>query len=166
VPDLPPRFATNDLPHFDPTGADHDRFDDVLPQALAAWMRGRDLDRPAHSWFGDPGSATAVAPTREPADRITRALVGLPDPAPGDRLVWLGGDVLVDGRTLVLHTPTGTAQVRGPRDAIDWLAEVLDAALPGKSPLRWEDARAAFPTDWERFAASWATVRQAGLVGV
>jgi hypothetical protein len=160
VPPLPPSFAANDLPHFDPTGADHDRFDDVLPQALAAWKLGQQLDRPAHTWFDG-----ITEPTREPPDRIAHALATAEDTL-GERLVWLGGEVLADGRTLVLHTPEGTARVKGQRDAIDWLAEVLDAAVPGKPPLRWADARAAFPADWERFAGAWATVRKAGLVGV
>ncbi len=161
-PSGPPRFATNDLPHGDPTGADHDRFDDVLPRALAAWMRGRDLDKPVNTWF-----SPALPPSREPADRVARAL----DPAAagagmGERLVWLGGEVLTDGPLVILHTRDGTSQVRARRDDRAWLAEVLDAALPARAPLRFADARAAFPGDWDRFSATWLAVRQAGLVGV
>ncbi len=164
VPVLAPElFATNDLPHLDPQGADHDRFDDVLPRALAAWMRGRELDRPAHAWFDG-----AVSPTREPPDRIARALPGADpgEPEPAHRLVWLGGEVLDDDGALVLHTPDDTVRVKGREASLGWLAEVLDAAAPGKPALAWRDARAAFPGDWERFRGTFAKVRRAGLLGV
>jgi len=161
VPMLPPNlFAANDLLHTDEAGADPDAFDAVLPRALAAWMRGRELDRPAHTWFDTP-----VAPTREPADRIARALAA-PPPEPGERLVWLGGDVLDDDGALLLHTREGSTRVRARRDAMGWLAEVIDAAAPGNPPMKWADARAAFPGDWERFASTFERVRRAGLVGV
>ena len=165
VPTLAPTlFATNDLPHLDPDGADHDRFDAVLPRALAAWMRGRDLDRPAHTWFDGP-----VAPTREPPDRIRAAVADAEaptEPAPTHRLLWLGGDVLADDGALLLHTRDDTVRVRGRGASIDWLAEVLEAARPGQPALTWEAARAAFPGDWARFAGTFAKVRRAGLIGV
>ncbi|MDP2311909.1 MAG: radical SAM protein [Pseudomonadota bacterium] len=161
VPALPPDlFAANDLLHVDATGADPDRFDTVLPRALAAWMRGRELDRPAHTWFD-----TELAPTREPPDRIARALAA-PPPEPGERLVWLGGEVLDDEGALLLHTRDGATRVKARRDAMAWLAEVIDAATPGRPALKWTDARAAFPGDWERFTPNWEKVRRAGLVGV
>jgi hypothetical protein len=156
-----PSFAANDLPHLDPDGADHDRFDAVLPQALAAWMRGRELDRPAHTWI--PGAT----PSREPADRIRRALDA---PAPplddGARLVWIGGDPLENDGALVLHGPQETVRLRARGDAGAWLAEVIDASRPGKPPLRWGDARRAFPGDFTRFEAAFARARRAGLLGI
>jgi hypothetical protein len=158
VPPLPSGiFAANDVPHEDPSGADHDRFDEALPRALAAWMRGRELDRPAHAWI--PGAP----PTTEPPDRVRRA-VAAPVPETGERLVWLGGDVLGDERALVLCTAEGDTRVTGPRPDLDWLAEVVEAARPGNPPLRYDAARGAFPGDWEAFARSWAKVRSAGLV--
>ncbi len=169
TPDAPPLFAANDLHHIDATGADPDRYEAVLPRALAAWMRGRELDRPAHTWFHDvPGIGSDLAPTREPPDRIARALAA-PPPEPGERLVWLGGEVLEDDGALLLHTREGATRVKARRDAMAWLAEVIDAATlapSGRPPLRWTDARAAFPGEWERFAATFEKVRRAGLVGV
>ena len=41
IPDTASTFATNDLRHLDPHGADHDRFDDGLVAALGAWMTER-----------------------------------------------------------------------------------------------------------------------------
>ena len=158
-PPDPAAFARNDLPHLDPEGTDPDRFDDVLPRALAAWMRGRDLDRPVHTWFSE-----RMPPTTEPPDRIQRALTE--DEPMGDHLVWLGGEVLEEDDVLVLHHAEGTSRVRGRRPELAWLAEVLTAASPGGQGVSQKAALAVFPGDWGRFARTWAKVRAAGLVGV
>ena len=148
-------FGQNDLDHRDPLGGDHDRFDDVLPSALAAWLRGRELDRPVHTW--GPG----LPPSAEPSDRIRRALAA-PTPA-GRRLVWLGGEPLSEDGAVVLHGPDGAAVIHGEEPALDWLVEVLDAARPG-GELLYDEASEAFPGDWDDFAQAWSTVRAAGLL--
>ena len=79
-------FAQNDIPHRDPEGADHDRFDAVLPLALQSWLRGEELDRPVHTWFEDPISASGESPTRI-ADCLARPM---PEKRRG-RLLWTGG---------------------------------------------------------------------------
>jgi len=146
-------FAANDLSHHDPTGADHDRFDSGLERSLAAWMAGRELGRPVHTWF------EGAAPTTEPPDRIAEALSW--DPAPGRRLVWLGGAVLHGEAGLVLHHAGGVEQVQGDEQALAWLVEVLEA-----QDLELADALAAFPGEFSAFAEGWAAARRAGLVAV
>ena len=153
-------FAQNDIPHRDPLGADHDAFDDALPRALDAWKRGVSLDSPVTRWFDGPMPATT-----EPPDRITRALLA-PPAVEGDRLVWLGGQVLRDGKLLVLHTVDGTTEVRPPRAVGLWLEELLDAARPGSTPVGRTEALAACPAPVSAFATTWAKVRVAGLVAV
>lgn len=153
-------FAQNDVPHDDPDGADHDRFDAPLVAMLSSWMRGEALDRPVHTWFsGD------MAPTREPSDRIARALAAPWEPS-GERLIWLGGSPLQGGRELVLHHARGEERIRGTRAELEWLAEVLEAARPQEEGLSWKDAHESFPGDWERFQPRWGRVRAAGLVRV
>jgi hypothetical protein len=160
-----PRFAHNDVPHLDPAGTDHDAVDAPLVAMLAAWMRGESLDRPVHTWFPFPAPATA-----EPPDRIARALVA--DDATGaergERLVWIGGDPLQDGegrrRAVMLHGTDGQERISGTAQELDWLAEVLEAARPGRPPLRHDDALAAFPGAFDTFAGRWQRVRRAGLL--
>lgn len=159
VDPLPPgAFARNDRVHHDPRGGEHDRYDAPLVAMLEAWKRGRELERPVHTWFPAPMPATTEAP-----DRITRALGGgWPE---GERLVWLGGEVLEEDGALLLHGVDGVERVYGPRPALDWLAEVLDAARPGRLPLRRDEALAAFPGELARFQG-WAAARRVGLVAV
>ncbi len=153
-------FAQNDIPHLDPRGADHDQFDDALPVALDAWKRGEGFDRPVTAWFDTPHP-----PTREPADRVACALLA-PPPDEGDRLVWLGGEVLRDGTALHLHTVDGATRVRPPRAVGVWLQDLLAAARPGMPPIRRAEALAACPAELSAFASTWQKVRAAGLVAV
>ncbi len=157
VPPEAPSFARNDVPHLDPLGADHDRFDSPLVRALEAYKSGRGFDRSAASWFGR-GAPVAT----EPPDRVARALAEPPPPF-GGRLVWLGGDPLVDDDGLVLHGIDGPLTLRGPQPALDWLGDVLMAARPGEPPLSWEEVRATGPKGLDRLLEA---VRRAGLVAV
>ncbi|MCB9745360.1 MAG: radical SAM protein [Alphaproteobacteria bacterium] len=160
LPRAPGAFADNDRAHRDPRGADHDRFDQALPRVLERWLRGKDLQRPLAHWFRSP----VPAPTERP-DRIRRAL-SAPTPEMGPRLLWLGGELLHGEDGLALFGPGGEALVQGPEDALDWLAEVLDAARPGEAPLLQRDAWEAFPGDRAAFEAAWRSAREVGLVGV
>ncbi|MBN2798783.1 MAG: radical SAM protein [Deltaproteobacteria bacterium] len=149
-------FASNDLSHADPTGGDHDRFDEVLPLALEAWMRGRELERPVHHWFSD------MPATTEPPDLVARALRA--PPREGKRLLWLGGAPLADEEGVQLHHPHGAAFIPCEEDEADWLMEVLEAAHPAEEPLELQAAIEAFPGDWAAFAERWAQVRALGAV--
>ena len=102
VPPPPPgAFALNDIPHADPDGAEHDMFEPGLSVALAAWMQGRGLQQPLITWFNHPLPFPQTA-----KDRIAKALPRHPPPMkPRDRLLWIGGEPLVEGDTLVLHPP-------------------------------------------------------------
>lgn len=159
LPPTGPRFAGNDLPHRDPIGVDPDRFEGLLEPPLRAWMRGQDLDRPVHTWL-----PKSMPRTQEPPDRITRALVE--EEERGDRLVWLGGEVLEGPSELVLSSAAGFVEVRGRPDERQWLAEVLDAARPSAEPLRWDEARDSFPGKPATLTRMMRAARQAGLVRV
>lgn len=154
-------FASNDIPHRDPTGADHDRLDYPLVEALEAWMAGAELERPVEAFF-----PFKVPKSREPRDRIRRAIQGnLPPMANDDRLVWLGGEPLAGEDGIVLHSASGSVEIKASQAELDWLVDTLDAATPdGK--LTFGAATAKFPGMWRPFERTWALVREAGLVGV
>jgi hypothetical protein len=156
-------FASNDIPHEDPTGADHDRFDEPLVAALEAWKRGQDLEKPVDAWFSGK-----VPRSREPRDRVRQAVSGKPVPIqPGERLIWLGGAVLESAAGLVLHGIDEEVEIAGSPEEREWLSELLDAASPKAAEhLTFDAALATFPGEWRRFERRWAKVRQAGLIGV
>jgi len=150
------RFAANDVPHIDLSGADPDAFDDALPLALDAWLQGRELQRPVHTWFED------LPPTREPPDRIERALDS--PSKTGNRAVWLGGQVLGEPDGLLLHQVDATAFIPCNEPIRDWLIELLEAARPGLPPVDIRLAIDRFPGDWGEFGSAWAEVRELGCV--
>jgi hypothetical protein len=161
IPALPdgPLFATNDMPHVDLVGDDPDPFDRPLVHALNAWMKGEHIDRPVHVWMDPPGPATTESPRRI-AKAIQKAT------APGERLVWLGGDTLHSPNGLVLHTADGVEVIGGTVDERDWLAEIIECARPGQDALSLSDAIDAFPGTWARYANRWKRVRAVGMVAI
>lgn len=156
-PDEGPRFAENDIEHLDPDGADPDRFDAPLVAALEAWKRGEALERPVHTWF-----EAGAPPTREPADRIARALLSEPEPLSG-RLLWLGGEPLSTDEGLTLHGTAGPLTLRGPAAALDWIGELCLAARPGEAALLWKDVAPSAPRALQSLLPA---LRSAGLVAV
>jgi hypothetical protein len=160
IPEVEPGlFATNDLPHVDPTGDDPAPFEAPLARSLAAWLRGEGLDRPTQAWFGPKAPAPSSAP-----DRVRRAAAPKPLAARG-RLLWLGDGVLEADDALLLLHPGGTTRVKGPPAALAWLASLIDAADPSGEPVDAEAALASFPGDLARWKG-WEAARAAGIVVV
>jgi len=160
--DQPPdTFSRNDVQHLDPTGGDHDRFDAVLPAALNAWMQGRELHRPVHSWLKDNTLQATQAP-----HRIADALTNTPASS-GPDLIWLGGSPLETDAGLVLPTLNSHLTITGSPDVLDWMCEVVSlASTQADEPLRFSDAKEAFPGDWSQFAPQWQRIRRAALLRV
>jgi len=158
----PPKsgFAENDLEHQEPGGLDHSQFDEVLPAALAQWMRGRSLDASTQAWIPHP-------PTTVPPDRIASTLEFAPSPdASRARLIWLGGMVLEGPDSLVLHHSAGEEEIQGSPDALGWVSEVIESAHPCADALFLQEAIESFPGDFDAFAPQWQAMRDAGLVAV
>jgi len=150
-------FAANDRHHVDRHGTDPVLFDEVLPAALEAWMQGRELDRPSHTWL-----AGGVSPAQV-------SLPPQPEPGPeglGRRLVWIGGDPLEGPGHLVLHTSEDSLVLHGAPEELEWVAEVLDAARPGETPLLFSDVVEVFPGAWSRFQSAWSGLRRLGLLRI
>jgi len=159
IPPLPGGniFATNDLPHLDPTGADPDRFDRDLVKSLHSWMRGNDLEIPVHVWFDPP-----LLPTSEHPKRIQKAITA--KASEGEQLVWIGGQALDSPNGMVLHSHDHEIVVGGRSNERQWLWEVIEAARPEQEALPLGDAIAAFPGDWSKYQKRWDKVRQAGML--
>lgn len=160
-------FAANDVPHLDPEGGDHDAFDNVLPLALDAWMRGEELKKPVHTWFEEP-----MPRTREPADRIDNAIAAsdaIDIEERGTELVWLGGTPLVMDDGVLLVTDDEEFFVATGGEELDWLCKVIDRTIPGKKGSSLKEALDRFPGGeraWQSFQESWDAARELGLLVV
>lgn len=55
-------FANNDVPHEDPTGAEHEAFSYGLKKSLHNFMHDRCLDQPVHTWFDFKAPKTTIPP--------------------------------------------------------------------------------------------------------
>lgn len=119
---------------------------------------------PVDRWFDRRMPAVSM-PGDQIAGFVRTAGITADVAEPTGRLVWVGGDVL-DDDGLVLHHIDGVEHVRGSRAVRDWLAEVIDAARPGRPALGVADAITTFPGEFQRFSPKWAAVRRAGLLCV
>ena len=118
-------FATNDIPHTDRDGGDHDRFDEPLARSLAAWMHGKQLDKPVHTW------TRKAPPTTVHPDRVATALRDSPTEwGDTDRLLWLGDAVLELDDGLLLHHPGGPTALPVPGKLRTWVDQVLEQSPP------------------------------------
>ncbi|MFT5041009.1 MAG: hypothetical protein ACI8TX_001980 [Hyphomicrobiaceae bacterium] len=164
IADVDPKaFARNDIAHRDPRGADHDRFDEVLPLALEAWMQGEGFDQPVHSWFEETMPAS-----QEPSNRIETAIAVQTD-SPANELVWLGGTPLVSEDGVLLVTTDAELFVPASDDEIAWLCDVIERASPGGEGCSVAQAIESFPgqrADWEYFSGKWGELRTVGLVAL
>ena len=141
------RFARNDLEHQDPTGGDHDRFDELLPRWLGRWMRGLDLDR-------------AVEGSQVPEGWIEGLLDWQGED--GRELVWLGDEPMLTDQGLLLTRGGERSMLRGPEEQLDWLYAVLEACEPGAG-VHIEDLPDFPGTELQR-QQLWWPARDLGLV--
>ena len=80
-------FANNELPHEDPTGADHDLFGEGLRKSLFNYMHGVGFEIPLKEWFDFKTPITTIS-KRFITDQIQNAsAVHLRDQ---QRIIWIG----------------------------------------------------------------------------
>jgi hypothetical protein len=86
--DRPWTFANNDF-SFEGESA-FDRFDAPIAASLAAWMEGRDLEKPAAAWFGR-GSASIAPDFVESLIASAEDALDNSTPSPDSRAFWIAG---------------------------------------------------------------------------
>ncbi len=88
--DRPWTFANNDLSFAGESG--FDRFDAPVAASLAAWMEGRELEKPASVWFGRGAPDASILPDHVESliasaeEALDRAV-----PSPTARAYWIAG---------------------------------------------------------------------------
>ena len=137
-------FANNDLTHDDPSGADHDLFQDGLKKSLYNYMHGVCLDHPLQNWFDHQMPDTTLS-----ADLIEtylnrphgREMKGT------NAVVWIGGQLHYDnGRHVLIVTgKKENAEIRCPEREGRWLVEISKQMVPGHKPaFTYHDLESAY----------------------
>jgi hypothetical protein len=87
-------FAKNELSHEDPLGCDHDFFSEGLKKALFNYMHGLGFEEELDFWFKDkvPQTSHDNHLIRQRLQDFYKAVKVFDK----DRVLWLGGDVLID----------------------------------------------------------------------
>jgi hypothetical protein len=125
-------FAHNDIPHLDPLGGDHDRFDTPLEQSLLYWMRKQHIEKPLQHWFSKKISKPQVS-----KKFIQKKMYETPSPlSPKDQILWIGSTPLLSEEGLHF-SEFGTLPLNGEEQ--EWIFAILEAAHPKEPPLFLKD---------------------------
>ncbi len=123
-------FANNDLVHVDPTGTNHDLFQEGLKRSLYNFMHGVGLDFPLQQWFDEPVPKTSLPPD------LISGYLAMPsgrDMKDSDQLVWIGGAVAYQtgNAMLYIHSRQDTRKIPCSKEAGIWLEKILSTSTPG-----------------------------------
>ncbi|MEO9964321.1 MAG: B12-binding domain-containing radical SAM protein [Reichenbachiella sp.] len=173
-----PAFAHNDLPHEDPTGADHTLFSQGLKKSLFNYMHGVCFDYPLQEWFDFEVPETMVTPFQ-----IEMAIQNNPDTIISDntKLVWIHGRPEVSyynkktkGKTsekckVQVLTKDSEDTIVCSKQEGEWLEQVFDQ-LSSNKPLTFKNLEQMYEAssliNFDRFLKSqgWRSLRKAGLL--
>jgi len=175
-------FANNDLPHVDPSGADHELYSYGLKKSLFNFMHGIRLDDPAHKWFDFKAPKTTVSP-----DFIVNALLDDIDASfrPNAKVVWLGRltrkEYFVQSKkgnqremvTLHFDTRKQSHNLQLPKEQGEWLNEALtQIAVTNPRNYTLQDLRTSYEAKgFDDFELFWfnkpvSTMSKIGLLNL
>lgn len=165
-------FANNDLPHEDPTGADHELFGEGLRKSLFNYMHGVCFDVPLQDWFD-----TKVPKTTIPKNYIANEIRNEPAPEYKDRnrILWIGAQPELqvfeedELSELIFSGKKEDFAMELPLELGQWIAEMLKTVgynqkLNTLKPIR-ESYEESFG-DFEEMMESevWEILREHGLL--
>ena len=192
VDDKTKRFANNDLPHLDPTGADHQLFADGLRKSLFNYMHGICFDFDLQEWFDFEVPRTNINP-----HFIEWSIESQQEQhfTPRSKILWLGNEPVLSyyekriksrrSRTqgiggkmrsmvqMIFHNKTEDFELRTDVRTGEWLAEILKKMMPDENAvMTLGDIQKDFESkglgNFEDFIKStvWAELTKNGLTGV
>lgn len=154
VSEVQGNFANNDVPHLDPTGAEHEAYAFGLKKSLINFMHGCCFDHPLQKWFDFRVPATTIAP-----DHIQALLeqAEYSSIRPSARLVWLGGQPRLEQYTrsrkgaswemvtLSFYSRKETLTIKlGRREGL-WLSGMLEElSVANTKTFSLQDVKASF----------------------
>ncbi len=167
-------FANNDVPHIDPTGADHETFGYGLKKSLHNYMHHQCLDKPLHTWFDFKTPKPSVAP-----DYIQKCLEEeqLSSFKPNARVVYLGHlpqtEVFIKSKkgnqwemmSLKFVYKKEQGEIKLSRKEGDWLLQILPTlSLQNPKPTTLQQVKDSYEqADLEDFELFWFNKPMNGL---
>ena len=136
-------FASNDLYHEDPTGANHEKYSDGLKKALYNYMHGVGLDFPLSTFFDFKIKGTFLPPTLinnylkrpfgESAETYSYSIIWYKVKVREVRLTSKGKEIIftAKNKTLKLELPTSIADF--------WLLNAANLQLESEKKLTLEE---------------------------
>ncbi|WP_281615514.1 radical SAM protein [Flammeovirga sp. SubArs3] len=124
-------FAWNDIPHKDPTGANHERFGEGLRTSIFNYMHGLELDLPVQQWFDFSTSSTTLSPTliEEALTENTKS----DDQLVKHSVLWLGKSPMVEideedqwGKLIFINKKEDL-EIETSDILADWVAGMMDS---------------------------------------
>lgn len=125
VPDHKPKpFANNDIDYIDGSGNDPDRFGNGLTKAVYNFMLGIGFDKEIRTWF------TFKTPEPLIKKRFLRKILEKPLPLPDQskRIIWLGGEVKLKGKIVIIEGLNGVIEYELPYKISNWLKKLMNSA--------------------------------------
>ncbi len=165
-------FANNDLPHDDPTGADHEIFSEGLRKSLFNYMHGVCFDVPLQDWFEAKVPKTTIS-----KNYIAQEISNEPAPEYKDRnrILWIGAQPELqvfeedELSELIFSGKKEDFAMELPLDLGIWVTELLNTVgynqkLNTLKPIR-ESYESQFG-DFEEMVESevWEILREHGLL--
>ena len=167
---LPNPFANNEVPFAENRGYSLDMVGEGLNLSLANWLVGSGLDKPVHKWFAQKVPATTVIPSL-----ITDHLIK-PDGCrifnDKARIVWIGGTPELSDEGVVIHTPSGTKEIKLAEEEAEFMYAIIEQCADLGETFTFEDIRLLWEENFERpfieFYSSkkWDIARKFGLLQI
>lgn len=167
---LPNPFANNEVPFAENRGYSLDMVGEGLNLSLANWLVGSGLDKPVHKWFAQKVPATTVIPSL-----ITDHLIK-PDGCriynDKARIVWIGGTPELSDEGVVIHTPSGTKEIKLAEEEAEFMYAIIEQCADLGETFTFEEIRLLWEENFERpfieFYSSkkWDIARKFGLLQI
>ncbi len=134
-------FANNDLLHEDPTGTNHDLYQQGLKKSLYNFMHGVGFDFHLQEWFEHEIPETSLAPD------LIRQYLDMPagtEIKDSHQLYWIGGTGVyqMGNSSLRIHSRKEAIQLACRKEEGLWLEKILKQISPqGDQPMTYKEMR-------------------------
>ena len=153
-------FAFNDIEHEDPTGGNHDAFDEALPHALALWARGEALNVPVNQYLEGYFPTPTVDPNFVRSELTKTKKRQWRD---NNVVLWFSAEPIVLEYGILIGNGSGALELEMPSHFAHWLAEEMQLWTVDEY-MTISDVRKRFPGQSEMFGELMEVLLEVGVI--